>query len=345
MHDRHCSARMISSKSVEVQLIERKPLPKLRFAVLPTPFHELPNLSRETGTEIWIKRDDLTGFAGGGNKVRKAEFLLADAQEKGADTILTVGAVQSNHSRVIAAAAQMLGNECHLFIHGQKPKQPFGNLLLDILSGAILHWTATPADREPAMREFAEDLRKRGRIPYAIGLGGSNPTGAWGYVEGFLELESQIQALPTKATTLVFASSSGGTHAGLLAGKAITSSKTKLLGIRADLDAGLEKTISAVANGCLEMYGKERTLTVNDVQLNSNYVGEGYGIPTAKSQRALRRLWHSECILLDEVYTAKAMAGLIDLAQSGAFTDERVIFLHSGGIAAFFGSASSTLLG
>jgi L-cysteate sulfo-lyase len=330
-------------------LIERKALPRLKLAVLPTPLYELPNLSRETGTEIWIKRDDLTGFAGGGNKVRKAEFLLADAQQKGADTILTVGPAQSNHSRVIAAAARMLGTECHLFLYGPKPDEPSGNLLLDALSGATVHWTATPDDREPAMRKFAEELRKRGRIPYVIEVGGSNPIGAFGYVEGFLELERQVQALPAKSTTLLFASSSGGTHAGLLAGRAIASSKTKLLGVRVDSDPGLEKTICEVANGCLKMHGVERTVTENDVYLDSNYVGEGYGIPTAESQRTLRRLWHSECILLDEAYTAKAMAGLIDLTQSGAFTDERVIFLHSGGMAAFFGSTSyapiTTLLG
>lgn len=324
--------------------MERKTLPRLKLAILPTPFHELPNLSRETGTEIWIKRDDLTGFAGGGNKVRKAEFLLADAQQKGADAILTVGGVQSNHSRVIAAAARRLGKDCHLFLYGTKPNEPYGNLLLDMLSGATVHWAARFADREPAMKEFAEELRKRGRAPYAIEVGGSNPIGAWGYVEGFIELDKQVQSLPKKATTLVFASSSGGTHAGLLAGKVIASSKINLLGVRVDSDPGLEKTICSVANGCLKTQGLERTVSEDDVDLNSSHIGEGYGIPTVESQNALRRLWHSECILLDEVYTAKAMACLIDLAQSGAFSDGRVIFLHSGGMAAFFGSAANAPL-
>ena len=320
--------------------MEIKTFPRIRLATLPTPLSELHNLSSEVGAEIWIKRDDLTGFAGGGNKVRKAEFLLADAQQKGADTILTVGAAQSNHSRVIAAGARMLGKECHLFLNGPKPDESSGNLLLDKLSEATVHWAATPDSREHEMLIFAEELRKRGRVPYAIGVGGSNPIGAWGYVEGFLELDRQLQALPTKATTLVFASSSGGTHAGLLAGKVITSSKTKLLGIRIDSDPGLEKSICSVANGCLKMQGIDLTLSEDEVHLNNDFAGEGYGVPTAESQEALRRLWRSECILLDTVYTAKAMAALIVLARSGAFSNERVVFLHSGGMAAFFGSTS-----
>lgn len=312
--------------------------PRIKLAALPTPLCKLHNLSRETGTEIWIKRDDLTGFAGGGNKVRKAEFLLADAQQKGADMILTAGAIQSNHSRVIAAGAQMLGKQCHLFLAGTKPEKPSANLLLDLLSGASIHFTKESDTRESEMIGFAEEQRKDGRVPYTIGVGGSNPTGAWGYTEGFLELDGQLQKLPSKPTTVVFASSSGGTHAGLLAGKVTLSSKTKLLGIRVDSDPGLEKKICSVATGCLRMQGLEHTVSEDEVNLNSNYVGEGYGLPTMKSRDALRRMWHSECILLDLVYTAKAMAGLIDLAQSSAFSGERVIFLHSGGMAAFYGS-------
>jgi D-cysteine desulfhydrase family pyridoxal phosphate-dependent enzyme len=320
--------------------MEIKTFPRIRLATLPTPLCELRNLSAEVGTEIWIKRDDLTGFAGGGNKVRKAEFLLADAQEKSADAVLTVGPTQSNHSRVIAAGARMLGKECHLFLTGPKPDNPSANLLLDVLSGAKIHWAATPDSREPEMIEFAEKMRKKGRVPYAIEVGGSNPIGAWGYVEGLLELDRQLEALPPKPNTLVFASSSAGTHAGLLAGKVMTSSKTKLLGIRIDSDPGLERTICMVGNGCLKMQGMEQTITENEVHLNSDYIGEGYGVPTAESIEAMKRLWRSECILLDLVYTAKAMGGLIDLAQSGAFVNERVIFLHSGGVAAFFGSTS-----
>jgi len=324
-------------------LSEIKSFPRIELAAFPTPLYELHNLSREIGAEIWIKRDDLTGFAGEGNKVRKAEFLLAGAQQKGADVILTVGAIQSNHSRVIAAGARMLRKECHLFLTGTKPDKPSANLLLDLLSGATVHYIERSDAREPEMIRFAEEMRKRGWVPYTIGVGGSNPIGAWGYVEGFLELDEQLRKLPPKPTTVVFASSSGGTHAGLLAGKVISSSKTELLGIRVDSDPGLEKSICSVANECLRMQGLHETVSEYDVKLDSSYVGEGYAIPTVKCQDALRRLWRSECIILDLVYTAKAMAGLIDLAQSGRFSSERVIFLHSGGMAAFFGSLSTPL--
>jgi L-cysteate sulfo-lyase len=320
--------------------MEIKTLPRIRLATLPTPLCELHNLSREVETEIWIKRDDLTGFAGGGNKVRKAEFLLGDAQQKGADMILTVGPTQSNHCRIIAAGARMLGKECHVFLTGPKPDSASANLLLAMLSEARIHWAATPDSREPEMMKFADEARKQGRVPYAIGVGGSNPTGAWGYVEGFLELDKQLRALSLKRTTLVFASSSAGTHAGLLAGKVITSSKINLLGIRVDSDPGLEKAICSVANGCLKMQGIERTVSEDEVHLNNEQIGDGYGIPTAQSREAFKRLWRSECILLDLVYTAKAMAGLIELGKSGAFSNERVIFLHSGGVAAFIGSTS-----
>jgi D-cysteine desulfhydrase len=234
----------------------------------------------------------------------------------------------------------MLGKECHLFLTGPKPDKPSANLLLDVLSVATVHWVTSSDSRQPEMMKFGEEMRKKGRVPYIIEVGGSNPIGAWGYVEGFLELDRQLQALPPKPTSVVFASSSAGTHAGLLAGKVILSSKIKLLGIRADSNPGLEKTICSVANGCLKMQGLERNVSEDEVHLNSNYIGEGYAIPTKESRETFKRLWRSEGILLDLVYTAKAMSGLIDLARSGAFPNERVIFLHTGGVAAFFGSAS-----
>jgi len=305
---------------------------------LPTPLHPLQKLSEELATEVWIKRDDLTGFAMGGNKVRKAEFTFADVMEQRPDVVLTIGAIQSNHACVVAAAARRLGIECHLFLGGQVPEQPTGNLLLDHLAGAQIHFVSSLAERLPAMEAFAKELRTEGRKPYSIPLGMSNAVGAHGYVSGFQELASQLHSLPPKRTRLVFGSSSCGTYAGLLAGKEVLNSKIELLGIRADLDPNAEETICTVANACAQRMGLTKRFSRDEIQLNSDYAGEGYGIPTEEGSKALTRLWQSEGVLLDPVYTAKAMAGLIDLARRGKFMNERVIFLHTGGAPAVFSS-------
>lgn len=187
---------------------------RITLCTLPTPLHRLEELSRRLSRDIWIKRDDLTGFAMGGNKARKAEFLLADALQKRCDVILTAGAMQSNHARVIATASRKLSLECHLFLAGQKPDPPTANVLLDLLADARIHVSESKEDRVPAMEAFAKELRKDGRTPYIIPVGGSNEVGAQGYVWGFEELDRQLRNLPSKPIVLVFCSSSGGTHAG-----------------------------------------------------------------------------------------------------------------------------------
>jgi L-cysteate sulfo-lyase len=314
---------------------------RIALCTLPTPLHRLEELSRRLGRDIWIKRDDLTGFAMGGNKARKAEFLLADASKKGCDVILTAGAMQSNHARTIAAASRKLSLECHLFLVGQKPDPPTANVLLDLLADARIHMVKSEEDRVPSMEAFAKELRKEGRAPYVIPVGGSNEVGAQGYVAGFKELDEQLRNLPSKPTVLVFCSSSGGTHAGILVGKAMCKSQAEVLGIRNGDDPNFEGSICSVANALAKRLGLNREFHREDVHLNSNYVGEGYGVPSEESREALRELWQREGILLDPVYTAKAMAALIDLARKGEWTNERIVFLHTGGTPSVFGSPSA----
>ncbi len=309
---------------------------RIALCTLPTPLHRLEDLSRELDRDIWIKRDDLTGFAMGGNKARKAEFLLADALQKHCDVILTAGAMQSNHARVIATASSRLSLECHLFLAGQKPEPPTANVLLDVLADARIHVSRSEEERVPAMEAFAEELRKDGRTPYIIPVGGSNEVGARGYAWGYKELNGQLRNLPSKPTILVFCSSSGGTHAGILVGNAMSRSQVKILGVRNDDDPNLEGSICKVANALAKRLGLDREFHRDDVHLNSNYVGEGYGVPSEGSREALRELWQREGILLDPVYTSKAMAALLDLARKGEWANERIVFLHTGGTPAAF---------
>lgn len=312
---------------------------RISLCTLPTPLHKLEELSHRIERDVWVKRDDLTGFAMGGNKARKAEFLMADVLRNRSDVVLTAGAMQSNHARTIAAAARKISRECHLFLEGEKPNPPTGNVLLDLLADAQIHEVQTRERRQPAMEAFAEELRKKGRNPYLIPIGGSNEVGAQGYVDGFTELEKQLRDLPPKPTTLVFCSSSGGTHAGIMVGKALTDSKVEPLGIRNDNDPEFEEFICGVANALSKKIGLGRRFQRDEVHLNSDYVGDGYGVPSKESELALKELWQCEGILLDPVYTAKAMAGLIDLARHGQWVDQRIVFLHTGGIPSVFDSS------
>jgi len=308
---------------------------RLHLCTLPTPLHRLDVLSGKLEVDVWIKRDDLTGFAMGGNKARKAEFLLADALRIGCDVILTTGPVQSNHARTIAAGARRLSMECHLFLVGQQTSPPTGNMLLNDLADAQIHYIRREG-RQQAMDEFSEELRKKGRKPYVIPMGGSNDVGALGYVLGFQELDKQLQTLPEQPTTLIFASSSGGTHAGILAGHALTKSSVNPVGMRVDRDPKPEAHICSVANALSKGLGLTVRFQDDNVLLNPDYVGEDYGIPSREGLEALKELWGLEGILLDPVYTAKAMAGLIDLARKGKLAKQRVVFLHSGGTPSVF---------
>jgi L-cysteate sulfo-lyase len=319
--------------------------PRVFLAHLPTPLERLDRLSRELGgPEIWIKRDDCTGLSTGGNKTRKLEFLMAEAQALGADTIITQGATQSNHARQTAAFAAKLGLACHLLLEDRTGSNDpnynsNGNVLLDHLHGATTSRRAGGMDMAIEMELVAERLRAEGRKPYVIPGGGSNPTGALGYVNCALELVSQANDRGLLIDQIVTATGSAGTQAGLITGLKAMNAGIPLLGIgvRAPREKQ-EENVFALAQRTAEKLGCPAVVSRADVVANSNYVGAGYGIPRADTLEAIRMFAQLEGILLDPVYSGKGAAGLIDLIRVGHFTKgQRIVFLHTGGAAGLFG--------
>jgi D-cysteine desulfhydrase family pyridoxal phosphate-dependent enzyme len=316
---------------MDVKIPARAPL-----AYLPTPIERLDRLSKLLGgPELWIKRDDQTGLATGGNKTRKLEFLAADALAQGADHLVTTGAPQSNHARQTAAAAARLGLGCSLVLRGEKPEATTGNLLLDELLGAHVYWSGSQDCSEAIGRVLAE-LRAIGRKPYLIPLGGSNVIGATGYVVAMRELLDQMAADRLNFDFIVFASSSGGTQAGVVLGARVFGYRGTVLGISVDHPAEALKTqVAALATATATHLGLD-TLSVADlVNVNDDYLGEGYARVGETEREAIRLMAQMEGILLDPVYTGRAFGGLIDLIRWGAFTrGQRVLFWHTGGTAA-----------
>lgn len=319
--------------------------PRLRFAHLSTPLEPMPALSKLLGgPNLWIKRDDCTGLAGGGNKTRKLEFLMGDAIEKGADTIITQGATQSNHARQTVAIATKMGMECHLLLEdrtGSKDEDYNynGNVMLDQLLGASLSKYPADTDMNEAMEDLAETLRAKGKKPYIIPGGGSNPTGALGYVNAALELLTQANDMGLKIDRVVHATGSAGTQAGLVTGLVASNSLIPVLGIgvRAPREAQ-EANVFRLAQHTAEHLGLPGIVKREDVVANCDYVGAGYGIPTKSGIEAIELFACTESILLDPVYSAKGAAGLIDLIGTGCFNkDENIVFLHTGGSQALFG--------
>ena len=317
-------------------------LPRYPLAFLPTPLHSLPRLSAMVCDDLrlLIKRDDQTGLAGGGNKTRKLEFLIADAQEQGADVVLTIGAIQSNHCRQTAAAAAQAGLECHVVLSGAPPPQPNGNLLLDHLLGAKIHWTARE-NRPARLAELTEELRAAGRRPYPIVLGGSDPVGASGYALALEELWGQVRALDIRLDAIVFASSSGGTQAGLMAGAWALGWDAPLLGISVDEpEADLKAQVADLATRTTRHLGRPHTFTAGEMRVNADYLGGGYAVMGKLERDAIRLLAHAEGILLDPVYTGRAFGGLLDQIRRGAFEPgQNILFWHTGGTPALFAYA------
>lgn len=307
---------------------------KIELAQLPTALHPLENLSKLLGgPRIWIKRDDNTGLALGGNKARKLEYLLADALHQQADTLITAGAFQSNHARMTAAAASKAGLKCHLVLRG-KCYQRQGNLLLDELFGATIHRLEPTTDREKYMVELASQLSKEGSHPYIIDVGGSNHVGSLGYVAAVREIRDQLPTADYFDETVV-AVGSGGTYAGLAIGLKQYGVTTNLRGIAVDKENFTDKVL-AISNQATKAYGLP-LLDEEDVTLNYQYIGEGYGIPTAGSFEAIKLLATQEGILLDPVYSGKAMAGLIDQIRSGVcHPSQNILFWHTGGAPSLF---------
>ena len=316
-------------------------LPRQSLGFFPTPLVELPRLSQALGGPlIFMKRDDLTGLALGGNKTRKLEFILGEALAQGADCIITAGAAQSNHCRQTAAAAAQLGLECHLVLGGQQPAEAKGNLLLDELLGAQLHWAGEHRKGED-INELAERLRAAGKKPFVVPYGGSNELGAAAFVEALYELKTQITALVMPPQTIVFASSSGGTQAGLMVAKKLLNWDVELLGIKIDKQEGdsqtFEQSVLELARSTARLLGVEAEFSLSDVQLNGDYLGQGYGVVGEAEREAIRLTAQLEGILLDPVYTGRAMAGMIDLIRSGKIgTEAPVLFWPTGGAPALF---------
>lgn len=319
--------------------------PRIRLGHFPTPLEPMDNLSRLLGgPRLWIKRDDCTGLSSGGNKTRKLEFLMADAQARQADVVITQGATQSNHARQTAAAAVKLGMRCHILLEDRTGSTEFnytqnGNVLLDRLHGATVERRPGGSDMQAEMEAVAARLTQQGHRPYVIPGGGSNPVGALGYVNAALELINQSTEMGLRIDHLVHATGSAGTQAGLVVGLQAMNSAINLLGI--GVRAPREKQENMVYDLACRTWaymGLRGELQRGAVLANCDYVGGGYGVPTPGMVEAVTLLAQTEGLLLDPVYSGKGMAGLIDLVRKGHFEkDQNIVFLHTGGSAALFG--------
>jgi 1-aminocyclopropane-1-carboxylate deaminase/D-cysteine desulfhydrase-like pyridoxal-dependent ACC family enzyme len=312
-------------------------LPSLPLAPYATPVEDLSRLRRALGggPRILIKRDDAIPFAFGGNKVRKMRLVGADAVARGADTLITAGGLQSNHARVTAATAATLGMHCVLVLNGSAPTEPTANTRLDRLLGAEIKYVERREDRAAAMASIADELVRTGRHPYIIPIGASTPLGAAAFVQAIDELKSQGVA----PQTIVHATSSGGTQAGLIAGCICTGLTTRIIGISADAASrDLEADIRTILAGMRSLVGlTEEQLERAHVDVDDRFVGGGYGVSTPESREALEIAARTEAVFLDPTYTAKAMAGLIARVRRGEFDDdETVLFWHTGGQVGIF---------
>jgi D-cysteine desulfhydrase len=312
---------------------------KIPLGFFPTPVIELANLGRALGgARIFMKRDDQTGLALGGNKTRKLEYILGDAIARRCDSIITAGASQSNHCRQTAAAAAKLNLECHLILGGEAPPETNGNLLLDKILGCHIHW-AGPHRKGEDIPAIYEQLRSSGKNPYVVPYGGSNELGAIAFAEATRELVAQTEN--HSFSHVVFASSSGGTHAGLMLGKRILDQTYQLVGINIDKgetgEAPFEQTVLSLANRTASALGLKHAFSEHELILDSNYVGEGYGVIGELEKEAILLTAGMEGILLDPVYTGRAMGGLIDMIRSGKISPkDKVLFWHTGGAPALF---------
>lgn len=316
-------------------------LPRFHLAEFPTPIHHLKALSKAcNGPALYMKRDDLTSLGMGGNKTRKLEFLIGEALEQGKDTLVTAGGIQSNHCRLTAAAARKAGLDCHLVLNGTPPENPNGNLLLDKIFGATVHYCDRKV-RDERLDQVADELAAMGKKPYVIPVGGSNSTGSVGYVNAVLELSEQLEEMQIKPDAIVFATSSGGTQAGLTLGAKLTGFKGEVLGISIDQtktgDEPFPPLLAEIANATSRRIGSDIRLKEEDFSLNCDYLGAGYAMPGELEFNAIRDLALHEGILLGPVYTARAMGGLMDLIKKGCFTKEQtVLFWHTGGTPELF---------
>jgi D-cysteine desulfhydrase family pyridoxal phosphate-dependent enzyme len=332
--------------------------PRVPLATLPTPLQPASRLRDMLGgpsrsPRILLKRDDLTGLALGGNKARKLEFLIADALQQQATVVLTTGAVQSNHARMTAAAARAAGLDAVLVLtaKGAAPPAPQANLLLDRLFGATIHYVPPPADpmlatsdaEEAKVAEVVADLRTRGHRPYVIPIGGSSAIGVLGYLTGSRELLEQLRSVNESPVRLYFASGSRGTQAGLTLGAKVCHAPYEVYGVAVSGgEVWKRERALRIANEAAALVGLAARLTADDLRTDQSHIGAGYGIPTDECLEAIRLVAQCEGILLDPVYTGKAMAALIHHVRSGDLDPtSSVVFLHTGGVPALFAHADA----
>lgn len=316
-----------------------KEIPKVNILNLPTPLVELKRLSSYLGgPHIYLKRDDMTGLGLGGNKTRKLEFLLGDALKLGCDSVIMYGDVQSNCCRQAAAAAAAVGLKCHLVISGAKPDYAEGNLLLDYIFGAEIHWCGK-YEKGEKVPEIAEKLKKSGLNPYIIPYGGSNYIGVLGFATAICEINEQINNQNINIDYIITPSSSGGTHAGIALGVDICGLSSKVIGIGIDRNgpSEYESDLAELANKAAAKVGLSKKYYPKDFIMNYDYFGEGYGVIGDLEKEAMYLVGQYEGILLDPVYNGRAMGALIDLIKKNKFNkDESVLLWHTGGIQAVF---------
>jgi 1-aminocyclopropane-1-carboxylate deaminase/D-cysteine desulfhydrase-like pyridoxal-dependent ACC family enzyme len=329
-------------------------LERASLATLPTALELGPRL--DGGARLWVKRDDLTGLGGGGNKARKLEFLCGDAVANGARSLVTVGAGQSNHCRMTAAAGAKLGLEVHLVLSGDQPDVLTGNQLLSTLFGAQLHFTGAEeshwGELEIARESLTSELSAEGLSPYAIPIGGSTSVGALGYAVAFIELLDQFEEAGIAPSTVVFTSSSGGTHAGLLAGRAVAVAQGRLvpdvvaIGVAMGVNIGLPD-VAELANETIMLIGEDiegASVSAQDVEVDARWIGEEYAIPTDAGDEAIRWAAARGGWMLDRTYSGKGLSGLLGLAAEGRFVEGGVVFIHTGGWPALFAPGGAPLM-
>lgn len=319
------------------EALERRP--RVALASWPTPLERAPRLGAALGVDLWLKRDDVGSFGLAGNKVRKLEFTLGAALADGADCVVTVGAAQSNHCRATAAAAARLGLEAHLLLRGRPPDGvPSGNLLLDRLFGARLQFADVEgwAELGQALADLAGELRAAGRTPVVLPAGGSSPVGALGFVAAYGELLQQLDAAGIETAHLLHASTSGGTHAGLVAGHALHGRGPQPLGLEVGrLYDDVPGIVAGLATDAARLLGSEATFAADELVLPEDQLGSGYGAFTDAASEAIAVAARLEGVLFDPVYSAKALAGLAARARVGAL-EGPVVLWHTGGAQSLF---------
>jgi D-cysteine desulfhydrase len=323
--------------------------PSISLALLPTKIERMPRLSHHSGgVKLYIKRDDLTGCLTSGNKIRKLEFILADALAKRADTLVTCGGIQSNHARATTSVAARYGLESVLFLKGETGDSPEGNLWLNQLLGARIHHINEEeySRVERLMEDEAQRIRSRGKIPYVIPEGASNWLGAMGYVRAAEETRNQLYASGLRIDRIVFPCGSGGTYAGLLVGKKLFGLEAKLMAINVCRSA--EYFREKICDLCAEMdtkLGLNIPVSPEEIDIIDGYVREGYAKADTEIARLIVRIARMEGVILDPVYTGKAMYGLLDLLSRGVISSkESILFMHTGGIFSLFAYVRSMQL-